>query len=319
MLNRLLACHGFCLVALVAGPSLAQTQPADRPPQLPPPVEFRLGASHTFDGDLSGTNASVNRTALLGDLNYRLPTSVPKTIFTLSLSGGELWYDFSGATTLAPGNAKPWRDISLASVGASALYFFNDKWTGFGAVNVSYAGESGADFGESLTGGVVLGASYKVSGDLSLGGVLLVRTRLEDNLLVVPFPTVKWKIPFDDARRYTLSLGGSEYGSSLGAGASLSYAASDDLTVALALTGFGVGGDFRLDKNGPIPGGVGRHFFLPLILSAKWTPRPNLTLGAFAGVTLFGNVEALNSNGDTIIDRNVDPALIFGASVSFAF
>ena len=319
MLNLALVRRGCCLVLLVSVPVLAQTKAAGGSPELPPPIDFRLGVSHTFDGDLSKTDASVNRTALLGDLSYRLPSFNDKMIVTLSLSAGELWYDFSGATTLAPGTAKPWRDVTLASVGASTLYFFKHKWTGFGAVNVSYAAENGADFGDSLTGGVAVGASYKVSDDLSVGGLLLVKTRLEDDVVVIPFPTFTWKLPFDDARRYTLNLGGSETGSILGAGASLSYAASDTLAVALAITGFGIGGDFRLDNDGPIPGGVGRDFSLPLIASVKWTPRPNLTLGAFGGVTLFGNVEALNSNGDHIIDRNVDPAVIVGANLSFSF
>lgn len=308
-----------CLVPLISVPVLAQNKPAGGPPQLPPPIEFRLGASHTFDGDLSDTDASVNRTALLGDLSYRLPSFNDKMVVTLSLSAGQLWYDFSGATSLAPGTAKPWSDITLASVSVSTLYFFNEKWTGFGAVSVNYAGESGADFGESLTGGVLVGASYKFSDDLSIGALLLVKTQLEDDVLVFPIPTFKWKLPFDDDRRFTLSLGGSEAGSILGAGASLSYAASDTLTVALALTGFGVGGDFRLDEDGPIPGGVGRDFSVPLVASVKWNPRPNLTLGAFAGMTLFGNVEALNSNGDDIIDRDVDPAVIIGANLSFSF
>jgi hypothetical protein len=238
---------------------------------------------------------------------------------SLSAGAGIRHYDFSGPSGLIPGDESPWETIHVASLGAGFSYALDEQWRLFSGLNLSSAGERATGFDETLTTGATIGAACALSDTLTIGAGVTVQTRLDDSLFVLPFPTLEWTLPGDPQQRWKLVVGGSRTGSARTAGAAITFDATEQLTLSGGLAGFGLGGDFRLDDDGPAPGGVGRDRSFPLVLGLDWHPNRRVRLNAFAGAALFGELEILDSNGARLARRRVDPAPVagFGLSVSF--
>ncbi len=306
----------FAVICLCAASSRAQ---ATAPAEDYQPVSFYIATSYLFPSGVSGTDASITRATVLGDAALRLPPVSDNLSFGLFVAGGSISYDFDGDARLGnPANVDPWQRVNLASMGATAFYE-DGKWSGFGALNLSWAAEDGAAFADGFTGGGFGGVSYAFSPDLTLGVGLIVQSRLDDDLVIVPIPTLRWTPDFDAQRRWTIEIGSQNAGPVLGAGGTVSFRTSDQLTLSAGITGFGIGGEFRLRDDGPIRGGVGRDFSTPAVLSATWTPRPGIRVNGFAGANVFGNLQVLDSNGDKIGDRDLETGFIAGVSATLAF
>ena len=73
-------------------------------------------------------------------------------------------YDFSGSTgSFTSLDIRSWR------VSTPMRWRVYDRWTLFGIPTLRSTAESGADFGDSVTGGALVGFSYKFSESLTLG------------------------------------------------------------------------------------------------------------------------------------------------------
>lgn len=334
--GRLLPCVCLILSPLAAlaqeapAASDATAQPAPsqspklatgRPPGMPPPgLNFQLDAdaSYAFDAGLEGVSGDFDRTRVGGRLT--LSSAVSDTlILSGSIGGGASIYDFHGQTGLVPGTEDPWGTIRTASIGLNAIYRVDQRWTVFGGLNAASSGEDGSDFSDTLTGGGTLAASYAFSEQLNVGLGITAQTRLEDNLFVLPFPTVDWTLPGDPQGRWRLAVGGARVGPSRAAGVALYFSPTRELTFSGGIGAFGLGGDFRLSKSGPVPGGVGRDSSFPLLVGADWHPSPKFSLSAFAGVALFGQLEVLDSGGNKVSERDVDPTPVLGGGLSLSF
>ncbi len=313
----------FCALILLlcrAPLSRAEDSPADPPAEGPPsPFGLQVGVSYLAPATLHGSSGDVSRTTALGQFELGLPPVGEKLFPRLFVNGGTLQYDFSGRSELSPTGRSPWESIGLVGAGIAGFYAIEPKWGLIGAVNLDAAGESGADFSQALTGGGFVGVSHEYSKDLSLGFALLAQTRLEDNPIVIPIPSFEWKLPFDDQRRWTLFFGGQNAGPILGAGTGLSFQATRTLATSVRLSGFGIGGEFRLADDGPVPDGVGRDSALPLVVDVAWKPSSAVQLGAFAGVNLFGQLELLDSDGHRLARQRVEPSAMMGLRLSISF
>lgn len=309
------------------------TQPADqpanqsprmvtgRPPGMPHPglnFQFDLEGSHGFDANLDGVSGNFDRTRLGAKLSITTPLS-ESFILSASFGAGASIYDFHGQTGLVPGTQDPWETIRTASIGLSAVYRVDKQWTVFGGLNAASSGEDGSDFSDTLTGGGGIAASYALSEKLTIGLGVTAQTRLEDNLFIIPFPTVDWTLPGDPQERWRFAVGGTRIGPSRAAGAALYFSPTKEITLSTGVGAFGLGGDFRLSKDGPVPNGVGRDSSFPFLVGVDWRPSHNFSLNAFAGVALFGQLEVLDSSGNKLSERDVDPTPVLGGGLSISF
>ncbi|HSR13326.1 MAG TPA: hypothetical protein VLS90_17895, partial [Thermodesulfobacteriota bacterium] len=163
-------------------------------------------------------------------------------------------YDFSNVRGFPVSN--PWSKIDRVGVNVRLNYKLTDAWTAHMAPMVQYAGERGADFGDSLIYGGMVGASYRVSRDLLVGFGLGAFYRLEETR-VFPSLIISWRI------NDRLRLGNSyRLGPAGPAGLELTYALDKQWDL-----GLGAGyrsSRFRLDENGPIRSGIGENDSWPV-------------------------------------------------------
>lgn len=295
-------------------PAPAATQADDRaaaatddaPPQLPeragPTVALTLTGTIGAKADLDDAgDFSVARARAAVDLGMDLGE---RRALTLTLGAEHSWYDFDDATGLAA-TGDPFSRTFEAQLGARFSAPVNDRtdWFALGAVGL--AAEDGADLSDAWVFTAGGGFVTRASPTFSWGLGLVVRTRPEDDALIVPIPQIRWAI--DD--RWTLA--------SHRAGARLNYAHSDQLSYGLQAEY--QSRSFRLDDDGPIPDGVATDRAVPVAFYAEYTPRPGVTLGASIGATLLHNVELIDDAGDKITDEDADPAAFFGLTARVAF
>lgn len=259
----------------------------------------------------------VQRSTIGIDADYALPVN-DKLTLGLSAGGSRQNYDFKNPTLLV-GGAKPWKNVNTVELGLSGIYRIDDRWTLISGASVSASGTSDADFSKSLTYGGAVGASYTFSSSLSVGVLLAVQTRLEDNTIVLPLPIFEWTLPLDEAGRWKLSFGASSTSGAASGGLALSYKASDELDLALSFGGIGFGGEFRLDEKGPVPNGVGRDSSTTLTIGADWRPSPAVQIGLYAGIAPSGELEVLNQSGVRIRKQDVESAPTFGLRATIGF
>jgi hypothetical protein len=326
--------RGLCLgiACLLAPWTLGQEgpvepEPAEQPPAAaeapapPPDMGFSwtldLEGVHSFDAKFEDADGGFDRTRLASRLAVLGPVS-SQLLLGASFGVGASIYQFDGQTGLLPGEEEPWETVQTYSIGANAIILLDRQWRMFVSANLSSSGEGGATFEDTLTVGGTVAARYAVSETLILGAGVTVQTRLEDSLFVLPFPTVDWTLPFDEAK-WRLVVGEARIGPSRAAGFSLRYTPVEELEFAAGVGAFGLGGDFRLDEDGPVPGGVGRDTSVPALIGAEWRPNRTISINALVGVALMGELELTDSNGTRIGREDVDPAVVFGAGVSFSF
>jgi hypothetical protein len=266
--------------------------------------EYTTAADFKADGggsvSVARANAGLAVSGRLGETG----------LATVSLGWQRSWYDFDSPSVF--GASAPWDEINEIDLSFVYRARINEKWSWFGGGGVNSAGEDGADFGDTLTGGGVLGVGYAFSEKFRLTGGLLVRSQLEEEVSFVPIIGVDWKI----AEKWRLST---DYRRSIfpRPSVSLIHSVSDSLDVALS-----VGYEtrvFRLDEDGTNPDGVARERRVPVEVIADWKISPNVSLNAMAGVSTWGRYRLDDSTGTRITQSEVEPAGIFGLSVKLEF
>ncbi|MCW5776322.1 MAG: hypothetical protein KIS87_07790 [Phycisphaeraceae bacterium] len=271
-----------------------------------PPVRFRLEGGATFDAsadlDESPGDVSVARIRSAFEADFRVDA---RSRFALQFSSEFSFYDFDGATGLVPGTDSPLDDTYDYRIGARYSRSLEDGWGMFVGGDVRFSGEHGADAGDSVTGGGFGGVTYDVSDRLTLGIGLAVRTRLEDNARLIPIPVVDFRIT-DEWRLSTD-----------GPGLKLSYTPDHAYTIYLA--GRWEAREFRLDEDGPLPGGVARDERVPIVLGATWKPNDTITVDGFVGAVVWNEYEFINSAGTTIAETETDAHLTAGVQLTLKF
>ena len=285
-------------------------QPTDQsaPPEVTnesnaPTFSLSLAGWHAFETDLDTGPGDLSATRVRMDLSASFNLAERRTL-VVGLEVEENWYDFNNATGLDP-SGDPFDNATNADLFARYSAPLTDNTTWFGVATVGVAAESGADLSESFIYGGALGFTYRQSDSLSWGLGIAVRTRLEDDALIIPLPQIRAKL----SERWTLA--------SERAGLRLEYAASDAL--AYGLTAQYDSRTFRLDDAGPIPSGVATDRRVPVAFFARYAPDRNLDITAQIGASLLTNIELLDANGNDLTDDDADTALFAGLSARIRF
>ena len=310
--NRLVFLLPFLLI-LVAIPTFAGDEKTGKNSFSSGPIIgwsgfSRGGFVHQFDTDLdNGGSFSVNRLFIQGGPTY---TNKSGTNLSLALGYGLDEYDFSGDSVF--GSRQPWEEIHTISLSVPIRWQVSEKWSGFASPTLRFSGESRADFSDSITGGALVGFSYRYSDRLSFGPGIGVLTKLEDNASVIPILVIHWKIT------ETLSLStGRGIGASLGPGLTLRWQPSR--VWAFSLGSRYESRRFRLADNGTYPNGVGADRSFPIFGGIEYNLTPRVSISAVCGMEIGGELRLEDENGDSIIREDHDPASFLGVAFSASF
>jgi outer membrane receptor protein involved in Fe transport len=227
-----------------------------------------------------------------------------------TLGYGEDDYDFSGSSGF--GGLDPWDRVREFRAGVSAQYFANDEWTLYAIPSVRFNAESGASFDDGINGGLLAGASYRVSDTLTIGPGFGVFTEIEDSTSFFPILLIDWKITD------TLSLEtGRGFAASRGPGLQLRWRYSP--TWQFAIGGRYEKTRFRLDDEGVAPGGVGQDKAIPLFALAEYAMGQDLKLGLIGGAEVGGELRLEDDAGKLIGRSDLSEAMFLGATFQASF
>jgi hypothetical protein len=317
-------------IHLARGQNAQEPQSLPRPPASAPtddvsPFNINFGGAWSPRENLEG-GGGISRSSWTGDASLKFPVILNPA--GTSVFGGVGFsytgesYHFSGRTNIA-GSDAPWNQVDIGTVSTGIFAKLNDRWGVFSGFSLTSAAASGADLGQSFTYGGVAGADYKVSDDLSIGLALVAQSRLERDVLVLPFPTFSWTLPIDDKRWRLFSGGGPRgsgaSGSAPGVAIGLSYQPIKPLTLSAGLSSLGAVNDFRLSPVSSVPNGVVRDEFTQLIFDLNYQPNSHLSLSGFVGVDLPGRLRVIASTGGQVYNENTGIAPVVGASVTWRF
>ena len=281
---------------LAAGPAAAQMP--DRP--LVFAVDGLAAAQGSADLDGGGSFSANRLYGRAGGL-YRFDGGS----LGLFLSTGRIDYDFSDTVA-------PWGEVRDIGLGVP-VRIAAGRADIFVSPSLNYNYEAGADREDGQTAGAFVGFAWRFSDRLSLGPALGIFSELEsDELNIFPAILVDWDVT-DRARLST----GPTIGATQGPGLAFDYAVTDRLRLGIAGRYENI--RFRLDDDGPAPGGVGQDQSFPLVLTLDYEPFPGSRLAAFAGAELGGELRLEDASGRLVETRDYDPAPIVGVAFRIGF
>jgi len=207
----------------------------------------------------------------------------------------------------------PWENVNIIAGQLGLAYHINDKWTIHGGGLVSVGAEDAAWWSRSVSLGAAGGVEYRVNDRLRVGVGLGFIERLEDTAALFPIFQFNWDI--ND--QWTLRSGSFDLGVQGGVGIEAAWKPTDKLELAAGVQY--QNRQFRLDRNGIAPDGVGEESVAPIYVKATWKPTARVNVTGFAGVLVGGRLELRDEDGHNITRKNFDPAPVFGGRVSYLF
>ena len=263
---------------------------------------------HQFEADVDNSTADMERDSVQAVVGHRF--AVGDDVFLVgNVSYQGSYYDFSN------GNDRSqllWDDIHEATLMLGIGWRAGENWTLVAMGLGQTSGESGADFGDTLTGGVALAIDYKWSENLSTGALIGVQSQLEDSVAIIPVPTIDRR--FADGWLFHVGLVGLAYA---GVGPEISYRSER--------WQFGLGGSFQTrryrldDRPGPTNEGIGQEISFPIFVRASFAPNKNMNFGVMTGVSLGGELRSGADGGSKVFKDDYDPAPFIGLRANFLF
>jgi len=274
-------------------------------------VSFSAHGGGTFlnDTDFDGT---------IGTFQYNAFNAGIKGVFdvgehghlSLGFDSGWINYDITPSTSSVAGDAASigaeFDDVTTLALNITYSDQTNEGSSWYITGGVLSGAENDADFNDSIDGLFGGGFRYKLSDTLELGLGVLVKTRLDDDVLIVPIPQIRYTID----ERWSIA--------SEGAGIKLNYKASEALNYGLS--GQYRSTTFRLDAaHAFAPNGMATQRAIPVAFYARYAPSEHIELIGKVGGVFGGELEILNTGGNTIASQGIDTALFGSIAISFKF
>lgn len=252
----------------------------------------------------NGTNFSKNR--FFTRLSAIRPNQAG-TSFGAVLSLGTFNYTFDRA------GFEPWDSIRDIRLSAPVRFRAFDTVSVIVSPQVRWDYETDASASDGFTYGLLAGAVWRVSDNLSIGPAFGVFSQLEDSGLDV-FPALL--IDWDISKKWQLTTAAG-LGATEGPGLSLNYKFQENM--GLSLTARYERLEFRLDDEGVAPGGVGEDQSFPVVVSFQYAPTPNFSFSVFAGAEFDGQLTIMNAGGRRLKRQSYETAPIAGFAVRLRF
>lgn len=202
---------------------------------------------------------------------------------------------------------EPWDKFYRYGLSAPFTRVTSGGWILNVTPTVGYAGESGADFSDSIEYGATFAAMRRFSDSLRLGLGFGYFSKIEDDYFF-PVLMVDWRI--ND--KWSLA-NPTPSGPAGPAGLELSYAFGGGWD-----TGFGATQReerHRLDSDGPFPDGVGEHSYTVLFARLGLEIGTTARMNFYAGAETNTKLRVEDSNGNRLYSEEADTALMLGLSV----
>jgi hypothetical protein len=306
------------MTAGLTGPAAAMNRvmqdgaDGDLPPVadlVTPEDRFRLDLGYEWQGEAdldSGGTLDVQRAAI--GLGMTMPLEGVGTL-SFDLDYELSSYDFGGNTAFA----EEWEDVHQFAFAATVDVDLDNDWSIFGGPLIRYAGESGADLGDSLSFGGFAGLRWNPYDELTLGLGIALYEDVEDNVRVVPVIELDWQFTTDLTLRTTPTSfidGSTEF--------ELAWRASRDFELS--------GGAklnsrrrFRLDDAGTLPDAVGQEEGRWLYVRGTWDLTPNTEVAATVGLSLDPDLRLESSIGAPITETSYGERFTLGARLTMRF
>ena len=272
---------------------------------------FQTGYIYDFGGNVDGGGDVSSQ---LFHISGGLPLYKNDDLFVALAASYQLHsYEFNGGPAGSFAGLKPWDDVHTGNLGAFIGWKITDKWNLFALPSVRSTGESGANFSDTLTGGALLGASYKFSDTLTIGPGVGYVGQLEDSASVFPILVIDWQF----CENLSLTTG-PIVGASLGPGLAIKWQIKDDLRFT-----FGARSErrrFRLDdsiSNGEQ--GIGEDNSIPVFGILTWQATDHIQTSFIAGVGLASDFLLDDSNGNRLARKDYDPSPFIGINLGYNF
>lgn len=186
----------------------------------------------------------------------------------------------------------PWRDLARTSVGVPITLALSRSLLILCTPNLEWAGERGADMGDELTYGTVLGVVKVLNPRLTLGaGSSVSRQFYSDKVSV--FLIVNWQL--HERLRIANAHGAGPLG---GAGVELRYTL--DPAWELAVGGVIRSDRFRLADSQAYAGAIGERGGMPVFARASRRLGEQLRADLYAGAMLAGRLRIKDDGGDEL-------------------
>lgn len=330
----------LALTGATSGAAFAQQQPADsdQPPAATPPtphpqgrddpaatpgaarvsettreavagkeglaVNVRPFGSFTFRTDLRDGEGDVAISRAGARVTFTSPIGEQARL-SVGVAGEASWYDFKNAAGLVPGTSDPFDDVY--KLDAAPILFFSQsrELTWFVGGLVEVAGEAGVDIGDAITGGGLGGIRYYISENFALSLGVAVKTRLEENVLVIPL--IGFELGRDSKTTFTLD----------GLTARLTTELNQD-------TRFFIEGgwelrDYRLEDDSPLASGVVHDIRVPVGAGFIWAPSKTASVELSGGAIVWQRFRFDDSNGNRVGEEHTDPAPFVKLMATFTF
>jgi hypothetical protein len=212
-------------------------------------------------------------------------------------------YDFDGGGFSA---GDPWSTTLNLRLGTTLTYGITEQWGVTAGGIFMFSPESGADWGDSFTGGGLVAGEYRHSETLFASVGVAVVSQIEDDVMVLPAVVINW-LPAED---WKVRVGAVPVSGGAAAAAEVAYRFVDPIELGLGV--LYQQRRFRLDDSGPAPEGVGEDDSLPVRLRLGWNINQNFSLNLLGGVVLAGDLRLENQNGNRLRSEEYDPAAYVG-------
>ncbi len=302
-------------VLAFAAPALAQTVDIPAmvlPDRAVPPTAASVQYGHQFKADVEDPGTEMARHNVLFALSHRFDLG-EKTQLTAMGTYTLHGYDFSGnggGPSPNTTNVYQWNEVHRAVLAGVVGHQVGDRWRVLGGGLIRSWGESGADYGDSITGGLIVGFDYQSSDTLTVGVMVGAFSRLEDSASILPW---RWNVGMVSVM-------------DPGVGSTLTWQASDTVELGAGFTfqsrEFRLADRTRAARNAPFrtdDGGIGRESEIPVFASIRWRPTPTTAIDLQGGVALNGNIRVEDNDGDRIADDDYDPAGLLAIKGTIVF
>ncbi|MGE5154497.1 MAG: DUF6268 family outer membrane beta-barrel protein [Bdellovibrio bacteriovorus] len=286
---------------LVVLSSAASAQPATAD------YRYTITPIYQMDGDLeSGGEARYGGLLLALGRSWSLDN---RSTLGFGLDFGHLDWRFDNPTGF--GGVAPWDQVDRLGLSVPFTYATGGGWSLGVTPTVEYSGEAGARFSDSLEYGALLSMVKPLREGLTLGLGFGVYQRIEETS-VFPILIVNWRI--NDRLRLSNPAPAGPNGP---AGLELSYALGSGWEL-------GIGGAYRsnryrLDQDGPFPGGVGEYRRVPILARLGHRFSDALSLSLYAGVSVGSQLRVEDADGRGLYTEDLDPSATFGLSLAGRF
>ena len=207
----------------------------------------------------------------------------------------------------ALGGGDPLDLLSSVRIVPTLSYRIDRRWIASASAIVEFAGESGADFGDSVRAGGIFTIRSRFSDRLTIGMGIGVIDRFEDSPRFFPAPQIDWR-PNDRWRIFTDQLG-----------VNVERAITDSWF--LTLRGRYEAREYRLSGGGGslLPGGVFRDESALVGIELGYRPHAGVEAGLEIGVIAHQQIEVLDSGGSEIFDDEADATFFIAGRLRVRF